>query len=108
MKCDIVRAWKDASYRRSLNTEQLQMLPANPVGELELTDADLAVACGSLATLPGCAPVVPAGEVDNGILHASSQALICEINIFTINLNALIAVPLNLLSGPNGNCVGSH
>ena len=30
MKLDIVRAWKDASYR------------ANPIGEVELSDSDLA------------------------------------------------------------------
>jgi mersacidin/lichenicidin family type 2 lantibiotic len=38
---DIVRAWKDASYRRSLTSEQQALLPENPVGSLELTDADL-------------------------------------------------------------------
>jgi mersacidin/lichenicidin family type 2 lantibiotic len=41
MELDIVRAWKDARYRRSLTPEQQAMLPENPVGPVELTDADL-------------------------------------------------------------------
>src|SRR5579885_3521740 len=42
MKFDIVRAWKDQSYRQSLSQEQLSQLPANPAGEVELSDATLA------------------------------------------------------------------
>ena len=42
MEFDIVRAWKDARYRQNLTAEQQAMLPENPVGELNLTDADLA------------------------------------------------------------------
>jgi mersacidin/lichenicidin family type 2 lantibiotic len=41
MKFDIVRAWKDAAYRQSLSSDDLALLPANPVGEIELSDADL-------------------------------------------------------------------
>jgi mersacidin/lichenicidin family type 2 lantibiotic len=41
MKFDIIRAWKDASYRNSLSAEELALLPSNPAGEIELTDADL-------------------------------------------------------------------
>lgn len=41
MKLDIVRAWKDEFYRQSLSEEQFDTLPANPAGELELTDTDL-------------------------------------------------------------------
>ncbi len=41
MKFDIVRAWKDETYRQSLSQEQLSQLPANPAGEVELADADL-------------------------------------------------------------------
>jgi mersacidin/lichenicidin family type 2 lantibiotic len=42
MKFDIIRAWKDEAYRASLNEEQLAVLPANPIGEVELSDSDLA------------------------------------------------------------------
>jgi mersacidin/lichenicidin family type 2 lantibiotic len=41
MDLDIVQAWKDEDYRRSLNADQLRMLPAHPAGELELTETDL-------------------------------------------------------------------
>jgi mersacidin/lichenicidin family type 2 lantibiotic len=41
MKLDIIRAWKDEAYRRSLSQEQQAQLPANPAGELELSDAEL-------------------------------------------------------------------
>jgi mersacidin/lichenicidin family type 2 lantibiotic len=37
----IVRAWKDETYRQSLSVEEQTMLPANPAGEIELTDAAL-------------------------------------------------------------------
>jgi mersacidin/lichenicidin family type 2 lantibiotic len=46
MKVDIARAWKDELYRQSLSEEERHMLPESPVGELELTDADLAVVFG--------------------------------------------------------------
>jgi mersacidin/lichenicidin family type 2 lantibiotic len=41
MKLDIIRAWKDETYRQNLSNEQLSALPENPAGELELSDADL-------------------------------------------------------------------
>ena len=41
MKLDVVRSWKDEAYRQNLNDEQLDLLPANPAGELDLTDAEL-------------------------------------------------------------------
>ncbi|WP_224248153.1 mersacidin/lichenicidin family type 2 lantibiotic [Hyalangium gracile] len=45
---DIVRAWKDASYLETLSDEARALVPANPVGELELTDADLALISGGI------------------------------------------------------------
>jgi mersacidin/lichenicidin family type 2 lantibiotic len=58
---DIVRAWKDAGYRRSLSPEQLQQLPGNPAGPTDLTDDELTVAGGltreasiPLTTALGC------------------------------------------------------
>jgi mersacidin/lichenicidin family type 2 lantibiotic len=41
MEFDIVRAWKDASYRQSLNPEQQAQVPASPVGDFELCEAEL-------------------------------------------------------------------
>jgi mersacidin/lichenicidin family type 2 lantibiotic len=46
MKFDVARAWKDEEYRQSLSEEELLGLPENPVGELELTDADLETVYG--------------------------------------------------------------
>jgi mersacidin/lichenicidin family type 2 lantibiotic len=43
---DIVRAWKDEEYRLSLSDAELSSLPASPVGEIELTDADLEAVYG--------------------------------------------------------------
>jgi len=44
---NIVRAWKDAAYRQSLSAQEQAMLPANPAGEIELTDVELEVAFGA-------------------------------------------------------------
>ena len=46
-KFDVIRAWKDEVYRRSLSAEQRAALPAHPIGAMELDDAQLdAVAAG--------------------------------------------------------------
>jgi mersacidin/lichenicidin family type 2 lantibiotic len=41
MEFDIVRAWKDVCYRQSLSSEQLALLPESPVGDFELSEAEL-------------------------------------------------------------------
>lgn len=38
---DIISAWEDQDYRSSLTAEELAMLPENPAGGIELTDAEL-------------------------------------------------------------------
>lgn len=38
---DVIRAWKDRSYRNSLSQEQLAALPANPVGTISDVEAEL-------------------------------------------------------------------
>lgn len=43
---DIVRAWRDPRYRRSLSAEQLQKLPGNPAGPTDLTADELKAAAG--------------------------------------------------------------
>ena len=40
-KFDVIRAWKDEMYRRSLSAEQRAALPAHPIGAMELDDAQL-------------------------------------------------------------------
>lgn len=44
---NIARAWKDEAYRQSLSTDEQAMLPANPVGEIELTEAELGAISGA-------------------------------------------------------------
>lgn len=46
MPIDIVRAWTDETYRRSLPLDALAQLPDHPSGQIELLDADLATICG--------------------------------------------------------------
>lgn len=50
MNIDITKAWKNAQYRESLTSEEYAQVPQNPIGALELADADLSNvtgACGS-------------------------------------------------------------
>lgn len=51
---DIIRAWKDETYRQSLSPEDLAQLPENPAGLIELTDADLLLAIGSTVSPSQC------------------------------------------------------
>jgi mersacidin/lichenicidin family type 2 lantibiotic len=37
----IIRAWEDPEYRSTLSAAERDALPANPVGGIELTDAEL-------------------------------------------------------------------
>jgi len=49
MKLDVVRAWKDLSYRASLGPEELAQLPNHPSGLIELSDEQLKEASGVAA-----------------------------------------------------------
>lgn len=113
MKLDIVRAWKDEAYRQGLNEEQLSTLPANPAGELELTDSQLTSVTGGSGggygggiTQPSvcprssvsksCCPVTvthtSSASVTDEQFH--SYALVCDVNVFSVQVNVLS----NLLS----------
>ncbi|HYJ88249.1 MAG TPA: mersacidin/lichenicidin family type 2 lantibiotic [Pyrinomonadaceae bacterium] len=52
---DIIRAWKDEEYLRSLTDAERATLPENPAGRIELSDADLGSVAGG--TLEAVAPV---------------------------------------------------
>ena len=56
---DVVRAWKDPAYRRTLTAEQVAALPAHPAGLVDLGDEDLAGARGGLAIGPGPMTTAP-------------------------------------------------
>jgi mersacidin/lichenicidin family type 2 lantibiotic len=44
---NIIRAWKDETYRQGLSTEEQALLPANPAGEIELTETELEAISGA-------------------------------------------------------------
>jgi mersacidin/lichenicidin family type 2 lantibiotic len=54
---NIIRAWKDEEYRMSLSDEERSLLPDNPAGPMELSDADL----DSVVGVGGSAQVVVIG-----------------------------------------------
>lgn len=98
MHFDVVRAWKDETYRQSLSEEQLSTLPANPSGELELSDNELEdVFGGNLGDgfIPalGAATASSATSAKKVVVH--SFAVICEINIYSIDIKVL---NINLIS----------
>ncbi|MGA2710655.1 MAG: mersacidin/lichenicidin family type 2 lantibiotic [Steroidobacteraceae bacterium] len=41
MTIDIVRAWKDSQYRKTLTATELAMIPQNPAGIAELSAEEL-------------------------------------------------------------------
>jgi mersacidin/lichenicidin family type 2 lantibiotic len=45
-KEQIIRAWKDEEYRRSLGEGERRLLPDHPAGIIELSDAQLGFAGG--------------------------------------------------------------
>jgi mersacidin/lichenicidin family type 2 lantibiotic len=51
MKLDVVRAWKDPSYRAGLSAGEFALAPPNPAGLVELSDEQLKEASG-LAGFP--------------------------------------------------------
>jgi mersacidin/lichenicidin family type 2 lantibiotic len=51
---DVIRAWKDEEYRNRLSEEEKALLPANPAGLVELSDADLSDVNGGTDTGVGC------------------------------------------------------
>ena len=47
---DVIRAWKDESYRQSLSEAEQNLLPDHPAGLIELNDADLDAVTGSIGS----------------------------------------------------------
>jgi len=44
----IVRAWKDVEYGNALPTEEASMVPAHPVGDIELSDDAMGHVAGGM------------------------------------------------------------
>jgi len=54
-KSQLIRAWKDEEYRRSLTAEERAALPENPAGVADLEDETLqSLTGGCCPTIPGC------------------------------------------------------
>ena len=51
---NIIRAWKDPDYRRSLTAEQRARLPAHPSGAIEFQDLDFVYGSVSPHTKSPC------------------------------------------------------
>jgi mersacidin/lichenicidin family type 2 lantibiotic len=60
---NLVRVWKDDTYRQSLSAEEQAMLPANPAGAIELTDAQLAAIYGT----SGDGQQQPTNDIDQDV-----------------------------------------
>ena len=45
-RLDVVRAWKDEDYRMSLTEAERRLVPINPAGLIEISDAELGAAAG--------------------------------------------------------------
>jgi mersacidin/lichenicidin family type 2 lantibiotic len=80
---DIARAWKDASYRASLSSEEQAMLPANPAGEVELSDAVLETIYGGHGH-----------EGPENDIHVDTNGVVCLKSV-NVNVDAVLA---NILS----------
>ncbi|HEY1354372.1 MAG TPA: mersacidin/lichenicidin family type 2 lantibiotic [Ktedonobacteraceae bacterium] len=82
MTPDIVRAWKDESYRQSLSQAQQHTLPANPAGHLELGACELAAIYGGGSTATPFFPDDAQSFQFEDFLH--SFALVCDEAKFSI------------------------
>jgi mersacidin/lichenicidin family type 2 lantibiotic len=71
-----IRAWKDPEYRASLSAEELALLPENPAGLIELTDAALGEVAGGLIARPKprtpLCPTAPKTSVEKGCTVTAS------------------------------------
>ncbi|HEU5375874.1 MAG TPA: mersacidin/lichenicidin family type 2 lantibiotic [Ktedonobacteraceae bacterium] len=99
MKLDIVRAWKDETYRQSLSEAQMNTIPVNPAGEL--SDADLATLWGA-----GDGNSFSNSFGDNSFSNDSHDShsgevssfavLLCETTISSVNILQQIAIILSV------------
>jgi mersacidin/lichenicidin family type 2 lantibiotic len=101
---DTVRAWKDETYRLSLSQEQLDSLPAHPAGELAETDLAL-VSGGSEGTGATGASSSTFHAVE--VRHHSFSGLICDINIFSNNIEVLSHLLINVGNVQHQVCINN-
>lgn len=51
-KLDIIRAWKDELFRKSLSSDQQVLVPEHPAGEIVLSDEEMVNVNGGGGTVP--------------------------------------------------------
>ena len=72
-----IRAWKDLDFRASLDPNEAEDLPASPVGDIELADADLGDVAGGAVPITQttfCATSLPCAA---GVLVIISGQISC-------------------------------
>jgi len=86
LKIDVVRAWTDEAYLTSLSDAERAMLPSNPAGLIELTDAELGGIAGSNdgLAMSGGTPVFTV---------AFTTSLICPVGSFLLTA-CLLTLPM--------------
>ena len=103
MKFDTIRAWKDETYRQSLSNEQISTLPANPAGELELSNTDLESINGGTGFGLGAAS---SSSSSTHTLEESfhSLALRCNETLFSLTASS----GFSILSPVNAFCINGE
>ena len=81
---NVVRAWKDEEYRRSLSELERAQLPPNPAGLIDLSDAAMEDVSGGLfaPTALGCGGITFGCGVPTCILGACNPhtgSTVCRI-----------------------------
>lgn len=103
MNFDTVRAWKDENYRQSLSNEQINTLPTNPAGELELSNADLeSINGGNGFGLGGSSSSSSAANTQEDSFH--SLALRCDETLFSLTS----VHSFSILSPVNAFCINDE
>lgn len=69
----VIRAWKDEEYRNSLSCEELEKLPKNPAGLIDLTENELNTILKGGVDLSGCGE----GDSSGCTILGISTALSC-------------------------------
>ena len=73
----VIRAWKDEAFRNSLSPAELAMLPPNPAGLVELSDADLGLVPGAVDPDSGCLCITTIITVITVSVSATASCTLC-------------------------------
>jgi mersacidin/lichenicidin family type 2 lantibiotic len=117
MKSDIVRAWKDETYRQSLSDEQFNALPANPAGDL--SEVEMAAVSGGEGW--DNVGLFGASSSSSSATYASvrrchTYAFLCDTSVFSANVlgghkcggGIWLGDVINVLTPNTQTCANSH